>query len=106
MRDDDDWLPLADKNEDESVSQTGAVKIAIFFTMGVLALTAFLAPYATDRASQVAFSQPDIYDQITTGSIEQAPERSSVYTLQRRILQNEPGSLCVINPDGSRYGDC
>lgn len=109
---DEKWFQMDPADQDsKGVARSGALKMAMFFSAAVIALTAFVAPYATDRAQEFAFSQPDPYDQLTTGSIStvtafEPGEPSRVYTIQRSILQETPGALCIVNVNGSKTGDC
>jgi hypothetical protein len=50
----------------------------------------------------VLASAPDL-DNITTGSIPQT-ENGKRYTIRRSVLQQEPGSVCIIQGYGADSG--
>ena len=107
MDDSDFWTTVMDRDGQENQPKRfGAVRVALLFGTAAIAIAAILTPIAADRSasSRVAWA-PDQFDNITTGSI---PSRSKMtaYTVRKSILQNNPGSLCIIRRDGSKTGDC
>ncbi|AKI03268.1 hypothetical protein IMCC20628_04600 [Hoeflea sp. IMCC20628] len=107
MTKDDFWMTVADR--DGAATQPkrfGAVRVALLFGTAAIAVAAILTPILADRSTsaRVAWA-PEEFDNITTGSI---PQRSpiTVYTVRKSILQESPGSLCIIRSDGRKTGDC
>lgn len=103
----DFWVTVMDRSGVETQpKRIGALRAALLFGTAAIALAAILTPIAAERtsSSRIALS-PHQFDNITTGSI---PEGSSsrVYTVRKSILQDAPGSLCIIRFDGSTSGDC
>ncbi|MFS2153187.1 hypothetical protein [Rhizobium sp. Rhizsp42] len=109
--DDDFWKAVREK-EQASVSsrKTGALNIALLFGTAVVALTLILTPMLADKSKSSVFaSAPSEFDSITTGSIpkgENGPksENGKRYTIRRSILQDTPGSVCVVQGYGSGVG--
>lgn len=107
MDDSDFWTTVMDRDGQENQPKRfGAVRVALLFGTAAIAIAAILTPIAADRSasSRVAWA-PDQFDNITTGSI---PSRSktTAYTVRKSILQDNPGSLCIIRRDGRKTGDC
>lgn len=103
----DFWVTVMDRYDVESQPKRfGAVRAALLFGTAAIAVATILTPMVADRTStaRVAWS-PDQYDNITTGSIPQRSKKS-VYTVRKSILQDRPGSLCIIRSDGRTAGDC
>jgi hypothetical protein len=109
--DDDFWKAVREK-EQASVSsrKTGALNIALLFGTAVVALTLVLTPMLADRSKSSVFaSAPPEFDTITTGSIpktESGPktENGKRYTIRRSVLQDTPGSVCVVQGYGGGVG--
>ncbi len=109
--DDDFWKAVREK-EQASVSsrKTGALNIALLFGTAVVALTLILTPMLADKSKSSVFaSAPSEFDSITTGSIPksengQKSENGKRYTIRRSVLQDTPGSVCVVQGYGSGVG--
>ena len=107
MTNDDFWMTVADRDGVAAQPKRfGAVRVALLFGTAAIAVATILTPILADRMApaQVAWA-PDDFDNITTGSI---PQRSptTVYTVRKSILQDSPGSLCIIRSNGTKTGDC
>ena len=106
MQDGDFWTTVTEKSpETGRFGRSSVFKAAALFAgagiMSALILTPILA---RDAPSRVAF-QPGDYDNIMTGSIPgQNAGRS--YTIRKSVLQNSPDSICIIQPNGLKTGDC
>ncbi len=109
--DDDFWKAVREK-EQASVSsrKTGALNIALLFGTAVVALTLILTPMLADKSKSSVFaSAPSEFDSITTGSIPKGEngansENGKRYTIRRSVLQDTPGSVCVVQGYGSGVG--
>jgi hypothetical protein len=102
--DDDFWKAVQEKEQSYSSSRkTGALNIALLFGTAAVALSLILTPMLSDKSrSGVLASAPDL-DSITTGSIPQA-QNGKRYTIRRSVLQQEPGSVCVVQGYGADSG--
>ncbi|MEQ8481183.1 MAG: hypothetical protein RIC18_11040 [Hoeflea sp.] len=103
----DFWVTVMDRYGVESQpKRIGAIRAALLFGTVAIAMATILTPLVAERTktSRVAWS-PDQFDNITTGSI---PARSNtrIYTVRKSILQDLPGSVCIIGSDGRTSGDC
>ncbi|EJM99219.1 hypothetical protein [Phyllobacterium sp. YR531] len=106
---------MARKNDyiDDDLMQTGSfsgaaggiLRITLLFGSAAVALALIIAPLA-NRTSQavVDYSAGRSLDEIQTGSIKKADP--STYTIRRSVLQNTPNSVCVIQNNGLKTGDC
>lgn len=106
---------MARKNDyiDDDLMQTGGLsgaaggilRITLLFGSAAIALALVIAPLA-NRGSQavVDYSAGRSLDEIQTGSIKKADP--STYTIRRSVLQETPGSVCVIQSNGTQTGDC
>ena len=106
MNDGDFWTTVADKYPGtEQAGGLKALKLAFLFAgVGVTSALVLTPILAVDHTSRVAFA-PDAYDNIITGSI---PTRNSgkTYTIRKSVLQDTPDSICIIQPNGHKTGDC
>lgn len=102
--DDDFWKAVQEKEQSYSASRrTGALNIALLFGTAAVALSLILTPMLSEKAkSDVLASAPDI-DTISTGSIPQT-ENGKRYTIRRSVLQQEPGSVCIVQGYGADNG--
>jgi|ERR1700710_1808237 hypothetical protein len=105
MMDDDFWKAVREKEQPTSKSRrTGALNIALLFGTAAVALSLILTPMLSDKSkSSVLASAPD-FDNITTGSIPTTSENGKRYTIRRSVLQQEPGSVCVVQGYGGDGG--
>ncbi|MCB5204500.1 hypothetical protein LH464_18705 [Neorhizobium sp. T786] len=78
--------------------RSGALNIALLFGTAAIALSLIITPMLSDNgdARRLAHVQED-FDRITTGSIP-VDNRSKHYTIRRSVLQETPGSVCIIQP--------
>ncbi|GAB1580074.1 MULTISPECIES: hypothetical protein [Phyllobacteriaceae] len=85
-------------------ARSGALRIALLFGSAAIALSLILVPILSERSRNVASQSlfPDGVDSISTGSIRQ----SRAYTVRKSVLQTSPEAICIIQPDGSKNGDC
>jgi len=107
MTNGDFWMTVMDRDGQENQPRRfGAVRVALLFGTAVIALAAILTPIVADRSpsARVAWA-PGQFDNITTGSIPSRSKTTS-YTVRKSILQDNPGSLCIIRSDGRKTGDC
>lgn len=83
----------------------GILRITLLFGSAAIALALVIAPLA-NRGSQavVDYSAGRSLDEIQTGSIKKADP--ATYTIRRSVLQETPGSVCVIQSNGTKTGDC
>ena len=77
--------------------RTGALNVALLFGTAVIALSLIVTPMLAGRDNQkrLAHVQED-FDMISTGSIKPADRSSKHYTIRRSILQETPGSVCIV----------
>ncbi|HEY0124623.1 MAG TPA: hypothetical protein VGC14_23240 [Rhizobium sp.] len=102
--DDDFWKAVQEKEQSYSSSRkTGALNIALLFGTAAVALSLILTPMLSDKSkSNVLASAPDL-DTMTTGSIQRT-EDGKRYTIRRSVLQQEPGSVCIVQGYGADSG--
>ena len=86
--------------------KTGALNIALLFGTAAIALSLIVTPMLAERSDQkrLAHVQED-FDMLTTGSIKPAESGSKHYTIRRSVLQETPGSVCIVQGYGAD-GDC
>lgn len=107
MRDGDFWTTVMERDSVEPpLRRFGAMRAALLFGTAAIAIAVILTPIVADRSTtaRVAIAA-DQFDTIITGSIPQRT-KTKVYTVRRSILQDNPGSLCIIRSDGEKTGDC
>lgn len=106
MRDNEFWTAVREKGaREDAPAAGGALKAALVFAAVVIAAAMFAGPLlGSGSHSLLARRDRGSYDMLTTGSIPANAERT--YTLRRSITQPMPDSLCIINENGSRHGDC
>lgn len=106
MMDDDFWKAVREKEQRSFKSRkTGALNIALLFGTAAVALSLILTPMLSDKSkSSVLASAPD-FDNITTGSIPKTEnDNGKRYTIRRSVLQQQPGSVCVVQGYGADSG--
>ncbi|MDK4736653.1 hypothetical protein [Rhizobium sp. CNPSo 3490] len=103
--DDDFWKAVREKERASSASRrTGALNIALLFGTAVVALTLILTPMLADSSKKSVFANAPVdFDTITTGSIPKN-ESGKHYTIRRSVLQDTPGSVCVVQGYGVGAG--
>jgi hypothetical protein len=104
MQADNEWdLIRPARSSSTARARAGILRVALLFGFVAIALTLFATPFLEDKTrpliGQVRF---DGLDYTTTGSVN----RNSTYTLRRSVLQDTPQSVCVINGNGQRSGQC
>lgn len=80
-----------------------AVRIALLFGIATIALSLIVPPlidFSPSDWRRIAGNAG--IDYTTTATTDRTRE----YTLQRSILQPSTSSVCIIERDGSRTGDC
>jgi hypothetical protein len=77
--------------------KTGALNLALLFGTAVIALALIITPMLAGRDDQrrLAHVQED-FDMISTGSIKPAERSTKHYTIRRSVLQDTPGSVCIV----------
>ncbi|KJS09418.1 MAG: membrane protein [Hoeflea sp. BRH_c9] len=106
MSDGDFWMTVKERDGAGQRKRIGAVRVALLFGTAAIAVATILTPILADRSTSARVAwKPDQYDNLTTGSIPQRAA-TTVYTVRKSILQERPGSLCIIQNDGSKSGDC
>jgi hypothetical protein len=85
--------------------KTGALNMALLFGTAVIALSLILTPMLAERSDQkrLAHVQED-FDMLTTGSIKPSDGSAKHYTIRRSVLQDTPGSVCIVQGYGSDSG--
>ncbi|TDH34864.1 hypothetical protein E2A64_14065 [Pseudohoeflea suaedae] len=106
MHDADFWTTVTDKSpETGRFGRSSAVKAAMLFAgVGIVSALILTPILAKDVASRLAF-HPGAYDNIITGSISGQKSGRS-YTIRKSVLQDSPDSICIIQRNGFRTGDC
>jgi hypothetical protein len=99
----EDFWKAARTRERSSIKsgRTGVLNIALLFGTAAIALSLVLTPMLaakTDRKT-LAFEPAD-YDMMTTGSIPKG-DPGKRYTIRRSVLQETPGSVCIIDGNGN-----
>lgn len=101
--DDEFWktVRLSQKSAYRS-GRTGALNIALLFGTAVIALSLIITPMLAGNNDErrLAHVQED-FDNLTTGSIKPAEKGAKHYTIRRSVLQEEPGSVCIVQGYGS-----
>ncbi|WP_105372653.1 hypothetical protein [Neorhizobium huautlense] len=80
---------------------TGALNIALLFGTAAIALALIVTPMLADRSDERMAHVQEDFDRITTGSIRPAEKGTKVYTIRRSVLQETPGSICIVEGYGS-----
>lgn len=89
--------------------RTGALNVALLFGTAAIALSLIVTPMLAKRSEQsrIANIQQD-FDMISTGSIQRdtdnTKEKNRHYTIRRSVLQETPGSVCVLQGYSSETG--
>jgi hypothetical protein len=101
--DDEFWKTVRDRQRATYRSgKTGVLNVALLFGTAAIALSLILTPMLAERAEQrrMANVQQD-FDMLTTGSIKPAEGNIKHYTIRRSVLQDTPGSVCVVQGYGA-----
>ncbi|MCO5733701.1 hypothetical protein [Rhizobium sp. SSA_523] len=77
--------------------RTGALNVALLFGTAAIALSLIVTPMLAKRQDtrHMAHVQEE-FDMITTGSIRSNDKGTKHYTIRRSVLQDSPGSICVV----------
>ncbi len=105
--DDEFWKTVRNRQRATYRSgKTGALNIALLFGTAAIALSLIVTPMLAERSDQkrLAHVQED-FDMLTTGSIKPVESGSKHYTIRRSVLQETPGSVCIVQGYGVN-GDC
>ena len=107
MDDGNFWQTVADKyGAAEHPGRLSSLKVALLFAGTAIASAVILTPIlAVDSSPAKLALSTGAYDPITTGSISSSAG-TRTYTIRRSILQPFPESVCIIQPNGSRSGEC
>lgn len=100
----EDFWRAARSRERSSVKtgRTGVLNIALLFGTAAIALSLVVTPMLADKTEKKTLAfQPDEYDMMSTGSIPKA-DGGKRYTIRRSVLQETPGSVCIIDGFGQR----
>lgn len=96
--------PKFEETVEQTGARSGALNVAILFGVAVVALTLIVTPFIDRKSAEMAKTvAPGAYDDIKTGSIPQT-DGNKRYIIRRSLLQETPGSVCIINSDGSSSG--
>lgn len=93
----------AKERSSNKVERSGALNIAFIFGTAGIALTLILTPFLAGRSERRLTAAPQNYDMISTGSIGDGG-KGKRYTLRRSVLQETPGSVCIVEGYGARSG--
>lgn len=104
--DDQFWKTVRDRQRATYRSgKTGALNIALLFGTAAIALSLIVTPMLAERSDQKRLAHvQEEFDMLTTGSIEPAESGSKQYTIRRSVLQETPGSVCVVQDYGADGG--
>lgn len=97
--DDDFWKSVQEREYTARPGRTGVVNIALLFGTAAIALALIVPPMLGGHGDKkrLAF-EADQYDNITTGSIGSSSDGANKrYTIRRSVLQETPGSLCILD---------
>ncbi|MBB4955726.1 hypothetical protein H4S14_003719 [Agrobacterium vitis] len=81
----------------------GAINVALLFAVAAVAVSLVLTPMLSESTgtTQLA-SQPEPLDSMSTGSIPSTHDDAGKrYTIRRSILQETPGSVCIVGSGGN-----
>ncbi len=104
--DDEFWKSVRNRQRATYRSgKTGALNIALLFGTAAIALSLILTPMLAERSDQkrLAHVQED-FDLLTTGSIPSGERGNKHYTIRRSVLQETPGSVCIVQGYGGNGG--
>ncbi|MFQ0814256.1 hypothetical protein AVM02_12630 [Brucella anthropi] len=91
----------------------GFLRVVLLFGSAAVALALIIVPVLNEQANKIAAQSvlPDGIDRTMTGSIKrdagsQPHAPGQTYTVRKSVLQPSPNSVCIIEANGSRHGDC
>ncbi|ACM37870.1 MULTISPECIES: hypothetical protein [Rhizobium/Agrobacterium group] len=77
----------------------GVVNLALLFAVTAVAVSLVLTPMLADKTTSGQFAaRPADVDRMSTGSIPGEHDAGKRYTIRRSVLQETPGSVCIVNP--------
>lgn len=96
--DEEFWKTVRVRRTTYRSGRTGALNIALLFGTAAIAFSLIITPMLVEDndARRLANVRED-FDRITTGSIP-VDNGSKHYTIRRSVLQETPGSVCIIQP--------
>lgn len=100
--DDEFWkrVPIRQRTA-QSSGITGALNIALLFGTAAIALSMIVTPMLAERHSGMRLNElQDDFDRLTTASTKPV-EKGKSYTIRRSILQETPGSVCIVQGYGA-----
>ena len=94
----DSWKTVrAQHRAAHSSGKTGALNIALLFGTAAIALSLIVTPMLANREDSRHLAQvQEEFDLITTGSIKPQEKGPKHYTIRRSVLQESPGSVCIV----------
>lgn len=110
MVDDEFWKAVEQKHRlTSSPNKIGVLNIALLFGTAAIALTLILTPMLSGQTTTRRIASNPVpvedYDNITTGSVTK-PEGTKRYTIRRSVLQEQPGSVCIVEGYGANGSGC
>ncbi len=104
MVDNEAWKTVRVRERPSSrTERSGALNIAFIFGTAGIALTLILTPFLSGKSERKLTAAPQNYDMISTGSIGDGG-KGRRYTLRRSVLQETPGSVCIVEGYGAESG--
>lgn len=104
MDSDQDWqYSRNDRGWTLAEAGAGALRVALLFGSGAVAIALLIAPIMDGAAARYAANRPDV-DSMSTASV--SPGSPTRYTIRRSVLQPSRDSECIIRPNGDRSGEC
>ncbi len=96
--DEDFWESVQEREFTPRSARTGMFNIALLFGTAAIALSLIVPPMLSENPDKkrLAF-EADQYDNITTGSIGKSEGETKRYTIRRSVLQETPGSICIVD---------
>jgi hypothetical protein len=101
--DEDFWRSAQEREQPGKTARSGFLNIALLFGTAIVALALIIPPMMSGAPEKrrLAFG-PDEVDNLTTGSISDGA--GSRYTIRRSVLQETPGSVCIVQGYGTDGG--
>lgn len=102
MVDEEFWKAVQQKERASSRSRrTGLLNIVLLFGTAAVALSLILTPMLSSNPGtrRLASALEDV-DMISTGSIRKQ-DSGKRYTIRRSVLQETPGSVCIVDGFGA-----
>ncbi len=100
MTPEEDWHRIRSDRLPTASFRVSAIRVALLFGSAAIALTLILVPLVENQSRNVAVFNG--LDEMSTGSVT----RDRQYTIRRSVLQPSADSVCIIDSDGTRRGDC